>query len=137
MCSSSAALLRFKCRLVSGCAVCITQARRVFREAVGFDVRYWTLPELRRLFTRCVGDTRFEVDCYFGIGLQQSDKWLMTPKLRLIVRGSECLKAASRHVPALVSLADSVFAKCVKARDVPEDGGWLSSRIDSNNLHVS
>jgi ubiquinone/menaquinone biosynthesis C-methylase UbiE/uncharacterized protein YbaR (Trm112 family) len=91
------------------------QARRLFREAVGFEVRYWTLPELRRLFTRYVGETRFEVDCYFGIGLQRSDERLMRPGLRLIMRASERLKAASRHVRPLVLLADSVFAESVKA----------------------
>jgi SAM-dependent methyltransferase/uncharacterized protein YbaR (Trm112 family) len=91
------------------------EVRRAFREAVGFEVRYWTLPELRRLLTRCVGETRFEADCYFGIGLQQSDEQLMTSTLKLIVRASEGLKTASRHVSPLVWLADSVFAESLKA----------------------
>jgi SAM-dependent methyltransferase len=91
------------------------QVRRAFREGVGFEVRYWTLPELRLLFTRCVGKTRFEADCYFGIGLQQSDQRLMTSNLRLIVRASERLKAASHRVASLVWLADSVFAESVKS----------------------
>jgi hypothetical protein len=95
------------------------QARRAFREGAGFEVRYWTLPALRSLFTRCVGETGFAVDCYFGIGLQKSDQAWMTPKLKLIVRASERLKAASRYAPQLVWLADSVFAVSVKASDPP------------------
>jgi SAM-dependent methyltransferase len=91
------------------------QTRRAFREGVGFEVRYWTLPKLRRLFGRAVGETQFHADCYFGIGLQQSDELLMTRKLRLIVQASEGLKAASRRVSPLVWLADSVFAESVKA----------------------
>ena len=91
------------------------QTRRGFREGVGFEVRYWTLPKLRRLFGRFVGETQFLADCYFGIGVQQSDERLMTPKLRLMVQASEGLKAASRHVSPLVWLADSVFAESFKA----------------------
>ena len=91
------------------------QARRAFREPAGFEVRYWTLPALRRLFTRCVGETKFEADCYFGLGLQKSDQLLMTPGRKLLVRASEHLKTASRHVQPLVWLADSVFAESVKA----------------------
>ena len=91
------------------------QTRRAFREGRGFEVRYWSLPELRHLFTRCVGHTRFEVDCYFGIGLQSSDEHLMTPSLRLVMRASEGLKTASRHLRRLGWGADSVFAESVKA----------------------
>ena len=46
------------------------QARRGFRQPRAFDVRYWTIPALRRLFTQRIGDTSIKVDCYFGIGLQ-------------------------------------------------------------------
>ncbi len=87
------------------------QARRAFREAGGFEVRYWTIPALQRLFAARVGPTRIEVDCYFGIGLQASDQALMTPRLRRVVRASERIKAASRRWRGLVWLADSVFVE--------------------------
>jgi hypothetical protein len=90
------------------------QMRRAFREAEAFEVRYWTLSTLLRLFTRCVGNTRFEADCYFGIGLQQSDASSMTQKLRIVLHASELLKAASHHFSPLVSFADSVFVVSVK-----------------------
>lgn len=95
------------------------QARRGFREGTGFEVRYWTLPELWRLFTACVGVTRFEANCYFAIGLQPSDEPLMTPGLRRVVRASERVKAISRRWPALVGVADSVFVEAVKADAAP------------------
>jgi SAM-dependent methyltransferase/uncharacterized protein YbaR (Trm112 family) len=91
------------------------QARRGFTDGAGFDVRYWSLPELRRLFTRAVGKTRFDVDCYFGIGLQRSDAALMPPSLRAILALSESLKAVSRVVAPLVWVADSVVVTSLKA----------------------
>jgi len=91
------------------------QARRRFREGTGFEVRYWTLPALRRLFTAAVGATRFEADCYFGIGLQASDELLMPPSLKCILWTSNQMKAVSRVLPAARWLADSVFVEAVKA----------------------
>ncbi len=89
------------------------QARRGFREATGFEVRYWSLPQLRELFSS-VGPARCDVDCFFGIGLQSSDAPLMTPALRLVLRLSETLKAASGFFRPLVWVADSVFVEAKK-----------------------
>lgn len=90
------------------------QARRGFRAARGFEVRYRTLPELRRLFATRVGPAQFAADCYFGIGLQPSDAPLMTPGLKAITAASETLKRASRRLPALTRVADSVFVEAAK-----------------------
>jgi SAM-dependent methyltransferase/uncharacterized protein YbaR (Trm112 family) len=85
------------------------QARRAFRAARGFEVRYWTIPDLVRLFEQHVGTARVEVDCYFGIGLQPSDEAVMTPALKRVLRASERLKTVSRKWSPLVWAADSVF----------------------------
>lgn len=90
------------------------QARRRFRDATGFEVRYWTWPQLRALFTAAIGDTRLEVDGFFGIGLQPVDRPLMTPALRMVLGASESLKAASRVFPLLKRGADSVFVEAVR-----------------------
>ena len=90
------------------------QARRGFRAARGFEVRYRTLPELRRLFAVRVGPAQFAADCYFGIGLQPSDAPMMTPALKAITSASETLKRASLRLPTLTRLADSVFIEAVK-----------------------
>lgn len=89
-------------------------ARRRFRDGDGFEVRYWTIPQLRRLFA-VVGRTDVEVDCYFGIGLQAADTALMTPLLKVIVGLSERLRAASRWCIPLRYVADSVYLRAVKA----------------------
>lgn len=90
------------------------QARRGFRAARQFEVRYRTLPQLRQLFERGVGRVRFEADCYFGIGLQASDAPLMTPARRVVIAASESLKRASRRLPMLVRVADSVFVEATR-----------------------
>jgi SAM-dependent methyltransferase/uncharacterized protein YbaR (Trm112 family) len=92
------------------------QVRRGFRPARGFEVRYWTLGALSRLFADHIGPARFEVDGYFGIGLQRADEPLMTPGLRRVLRASERLKAASRRFTPLVGLADSVFVDATRLR---------------------
>jgi SAM-dependent methyltransferase len=91
------------------------QARRGFSDGHDFDVRYWPVSDLVRLFTERIGHTRVEVDGYFGIGLQQSDAGLMDRPRRLVLRVSKVLTAASRRVPWLVRLADSVYVSAVKA----------------------
>jgi hypothetical protein len=89
------------------------QARRAFRTATGFEVRYWTLGALAEVFGRHVGPATFEVDGFFGIGLQRADEPLMTPGLRRVLRASEGLKAMSRRCRPLISVADSVFVEAI------------------------
>ena len=89
------------------------QARRAFRAATGFEVRYWTLGALAEVFARHVGPVRFEVDGFFGIGLQRTDEPLMTPALRRVLHASEGLKAVSRHCGPLIAVADSVFVEAI------------------------
>ncbi len=91
------------------------QFRRGFRAGTGFDVRYWTLPELGRAFAAAIGPNSLDADCFFGIGLQPSDAALMTPARRLVLRASSMLTAASVRIPALLWVADSVFVRAKKA----------------------
>ncbi len=90
------------------------QVRRGFRDGRGFEVRYWTLPSLRRLFNSTIGRTEFSVDCYFGIGLQYSDLRLMPFGLKLAVISSEILRGLSKVLPPLAYFADSVYVKSQK-----------------------
>ena len=95
------------------------QLRRGFGDGAGFDVRYWTLPALRRLFGQRIGPVRFEIDGFFGIGLQASDERLMPASLRLVLKSSEALKAAAPIAPGLRWVADSVFVEAEKRESVP------------------
>jgi SAM-dependent methyltransferase len=90
------------------------QMRRGFREPQGFDVRYWSLPSLRTAFGAGLGQIRFEVDGFFGIGMQPSDWDLMSPFRKSVLFMSEALRKASRVVPGLVWGADSVYVEAVK-----------------------
>jgi SAM-dependent methyltransferase/uncharacterized protein YbaR (Trm112 family) len=90
------------------------QARRGFRKTRGFDVRYWTLPALRRAFGQYIGRTKFSVDCFFGIGLQISDLRFMPPLYRAVIRTSELLRESARVAPWLRYVADSVYVESTK-----------------------
>jgi SAM-dependent methyltransferase/uncharacterized protein YbaR (Trm112 family) len=90
------------------------QARRRFREARDFEVRYWSIPALRQLFTEYVGRTTFSVDCFFGIGLQAADLRLMPASLRTVIRASELLRKTSRELPQLCYVADSVYVESTR-----------------------
>jgi SAM-dependent methyltransferase len=84
------------------------QARRPFRRAVKFEVRYWGLRELREAFEP-IGRVRLSVDGFFGLGVQAADLDMMPPFQAAVIRASEVLRRASGRVPALVRLADSVY----------------------------
>lgn len=90
------------------------QLRRGFSDGANFDVRYWMLRDLRRVFTERIGPSGFEVDGYFGLGLQQSDAHLMTPARRLLLRASAWMKTASSRNAWLTHLADSVYVLSTK-----------------------
>ena len=95
------------------------QMRRGFREARGFEVRYWTLPSLRKLFSSRIGPTTFSVDCFFGIGLQFADLRFMPIPLKLIVSLSELLRLTSRYMTPLTWTADSVYVTSSKTAVAP------------------
>ena len=88
-------------------------AKRGFHDGSGFNVRYWTLGQLREAFGR-IGVTRFEIDCFFGIGLQPSDADIMPTKWRLLLKVSEALRALEGIVPGLAWVADSVYVDVTK-----------------------
>jgi SAM-dependent methyltransferase/uncharacterized protein YbaR (Trm112 family) len=85
------------------------QLRRGFREARNFEVRYWTVPELKRTFEQAIGPSELAVDCYFGLGLQRSDMHLMPLIPRAATSVSEILRRVSRYIPQMKYVADSVY----------------------------
>jgi 2-polyprenyl-3-methyl-5-hydroxy-6-metoxy-1,4-benzoquinol methylase/uncharacterized protein YbaR (Trm112 family) len=92
------------------------QARRRFRPARGFEVRFWTIPSLKRLFSQ-IGRTKITVDCYFGTGLQKSDAHLMPAKWKVVLAVSEMLRKASRIARPMLYVADSVYVHSTKAKE--------------------
>lgn len=95
-------------------------ARRGFAEGKEFDVRYYTVPELKDLFTSVFGNAAVSVDGYFGLGIQASDVHMLPIKYRLIVRTSELLRALSLKITAMRRIADSLYLKSLKKLSVDE-----------------
>ena len=90
------------------------QARRGFRATTGFEVRYWSIADIRKVMEQHVGPSRFTVDCFFGIGWQPSDAHLMPPRYRAIIACSEVLRRLSARLPLLLGVADSVYVHSTK-----------------------
>ncbi len=90
------------------------QLRRGFRQPKQFEVRYWKPKELLREFERNVGTSELSVDCFFGLGLQASDKHLMTRPKRFLIEISEVLRTRSERSLWLSNLADSVYVRSEK-----------------------
>jgi len=90
------------------------QARRRFRTARDFEVRYYLPRELTALFEAAVGPTKLSVDGYFGLGIQPSDQDLLPRHYRIVVRASEFLRALSGKIRPLVWFADSLYVMSTK-----------------------
>jgi SAM-dependent methyltransferase/uncharacterized protein YbaR (Trm112 family) len=93
----------------------LRQARRGFRAARGFEVRYWKPSEIQAAFRSIVGPTALSVDGYLTLNPQPSDLDLLAFKGRQVVRFSEAMRVLSRRVPMLLQFADSIFAHSIKS----------------------
>lgn len=91
------------------------QARRQWRPATGFEVRYWTVHELRATFERLVGPTSVTVNGYFSVNAQPADLPLLPFRYRVIVRTSDWLRNLAERLPPLVAVADSVYVSASAA----------------------
>jgi SAM-dependent methyltransferase/uncharacterized protein YbaR (Trm112 family) len=85
------------------------QARRGFRDARDFEVRYWTPRELLSAFRNAIGPADISVDGYFSLNAQISDVLFLPAKYRAIVRVSESLRKVSEVFPLLAYVADSLY----------------------------
>ena len=85
------------------------QIRRGLREPRLFEVRYWTVGELRRTFEDCIGPTEIFVDGFFSLNPQTSDLRLLPPRARAVVQTSETLRRLSEGLPFLKYFADSLY----------------------------
>lgn len=90
------------------------QAKRGFREARLFQVRYWTPDELERVFGALVGPSTISVDGFFTLNAQPQDLHLLPARFRAVVRTSEALRGISHHLPALQRFADSLYVESHK-----------------------
>ena len=96
------------------------QARRRFR-STGFQVRYWSVPELLQAFNHTIGPTRAFVDGFFSLNPQTTDLDLLPHRYRLVVRTSELLRRFSQRFPWMIHLADSVYLESTCRRNPAVD----------------
>lgn len=82
--------------------------------STGAPMRYYTPAELRQL-GQVVGATTLEADAFLSLNAQPSDIDLLPPAGRAVVRCSTGLCRASRFVPGLRLLADSMWIRATKA----------------------
>jgi len=101
----------FKCQMASAFGIRSAWhiARRGFRATNGFEVRYYSPKQLRALFSTSFSDVALEIDGFFGLGIQPSDRPMMTPTLRRVLTGSENLRRLATRWPNLHLLADSLY----------------------------
>ncbi len=93
------------------------QIKRRFTDPTGFQVRYWTISDLKNAYTTLIGETRISVDCYFGLGWQFSDWRYVRPIHRPILLASELMRRLSYILPPLKYVADSVFLESKVLKD--------------------
>jgi 2-polyprenyl-3-methyl-5-hydroxy-6-metoxy-1,4-benzoquinol methylase len=94
-------------------------ARRRCRSVSGFAVRYYTPRNLSRMFADNYGANRLEVDGYFGLGIQPSDRRLLSPFKRRVIDASEFLRGVARWLPGLKYIADSLYVHAQKTAASP------------------
>ena len=92
------------------------EVRRGFREARNFEVRYWTVPELRRVFGAILGPASVSVDGFFSLNAQISDLRFFPWHFKLLVLLSHNLQRLSKHVPALTYFADSLYVSATNEK---------------------
>lgn len=85
------------------------QAKRRWRSANDFEVRYWSSAELRKMFGQLIGPSTLSVDCYFGLGIQTGDREMLPRRYRLVVAVSDRLRALSLRAPGIRRFADSLY----------------------------
>ena len=86
-------------------------ARRGFRRAREFEVRYWWPNDLVERFAECVGPTTLEAEGYLSLNAQTRDLDLLTRGGAAVVKVSSALVSLSKVVPGLTYLADSVWLR--------------------------
>lgn len=74
-----------------------------------FDVRYYSIRELLDLSSAQIGASKWAPDCYFGLNVHADDREFVPAIKRWIVDLSTYFLWASKNVPTLGRIADSVF----------------------------
>jgi hypothetical protein len=88
-------------------------ARRRFRDAQGFEVRYWRPRKLVQTFGR-IGPTVLTAESFISLNAQKADRPFLRTRHQAVVGTSELLRRAADGVPPLRFVADSVWVRSTK-----------------------
>ena len=98
----------------NGLSAMLRKTRARDTEGAEFDVRYYTIDELLKLFRRVIGPATWRTDCFLGLNVHLAD-WRFVPvSKRPLLLLDAALLAVSRAVPPIARLADSVFITATK-----------------------
>jgi SAM-dependent methyltransferase len=89
-------------------------SRRGFQHAREFDVRYYSIGALVRMFESTIGPTKWKPDCFLGLNVHSWDRKLVSPSRRIVVDVAETLLSTTRYIPALSRFADSVWLESTR-----------------------
>jgi SAM-dependent methyltransferase len=90
------------------------QARRRFRTAAGFEVRYWRPRVLEELFERLIGPTTLTADAFLTLNPHADDLKELSAYAQAVVLSSRALTGLSRRIGPLVTVADSLWVHATR-----------------------
>ena len=99
----------------SGIRSTLAMARRMFSDGREFDVRYYSIADLVRLFETEIGKSDWNVDCFLGLNVHACDRELVPISRKWIVDLAEMFLRTSKRFPRLGRLCDSVFLTSIKS----------------------
>lgn len=90
------------------------QARRRFRTANAFDVRYWRPGDIRRIFDAILGPTTLSADGFLTLNPHADELAELAPRARVVIRASRALVQLSERVPGVTYVADSLWVRSTR-----------------------
>ena len=87
---------------------------RGFKRPKGFEVRYWSLDELRNVFSEVIGSTNLSTDAYCNLNPDIANIHVLPGRYQFVISCSEALRKLSKQFPSLINFADSVYVSSVR-----------------------
>ena len=94
----------------------IHQLKRLFKEPRDFEVRYWTLSELKNLFQMTIGYTELFADSYLNLNPDIGNIDFLPYNYRFVIYFSEFLKKINKIMPGLINCADSIYVRSINEK---------------------
>jgi hypothetical protein len=90
------------------------QLKRGFRQPADFEVRYWSPPELIKVFSELIGPATVSIDGFFSLNAHVIDKKILPLRYQFIINCSNRLQSAGQKLEWFKYFADSLFVQSIK-----------------------